>query len=114
MDGSRWQLLAGSESRQPFGDKVDPNAFLALLNPPDAARARGIIDAIANKKGQISRLTRGYKAWVANFKQPGKTHRLYRGDPMAKREVVAPGTLEVFGSLAMKFDEVEQALITAP
>ena len=109
MDGSRWQLLAGSESRQPFGGKADPNAFLARLKPADAARARGIMDAIAGKKDQISRLTRGYKAWVANFKQPGKTHRLYRGDPMAKREVVAPGTLEVFGSLAMKLDEAEQA-----
>ena len=108
MDGSGWQPLAGSESRRPFGGKVDPKAFLAGLKPADAARARGIINEIAGQKGQISRFTKAHPAWVANFRQPGKTHRLYRGDPMARREAVAPDTLEVLGSLAMKFDEVEQ------
>ena len=108
MDGSGWQPLAGSDSRRPLGGKVDPDAFLARLKPADATRARGIIDDIAGKKGQVLKLSKGYSAWVANFKQPGKTHRLYRGDPMARREAVAPDTLEVFGSLAMKLDEIEQ------
>ena len=108
MDGSGWQPLAGSASRRPFGGKVDPNAFLAGLQPADAARARALISEIAGKKRQMVKLSKGYSAWVANFKQPGKTHRLYRGDPMARREVVAPDTLEIFGSLAMKLDEAEQ------
>ena len=108
MDGNGWQRLAGSESRRPFGGKVDPNAFLARLKPADAARARGIIDEIAAVKGQIARLTEGHKAWVGNFKQPGRTHRLYRGEPTARREVVPPDTLEIFDSLAMKLDEAEQ------
>ncbi|MFP6873883.1 MAG: DUF1553 domain-containing protein [Verrucomicrobiales bacterium] len=108
MNGSGWQLLAGSASRQPFGGNADPNAFLARLQPADAARAHTIIRSIAGKKEQISRLSKGHTAWVANFRQPGKTHRLHRGDPMARREVVAPGALEVFGSLAMQHDEAEQ------
>ncbi|MCP4848471.1 MAG: DUF1553 domain-containing protein [Verrucomicrobiaceae bacterium] len=108
VDGSGWQPLAGSGSRRPFGGKVAPNAFLAGLQPADADRARDLISEVAGKKGQMVKLSKGYSAWVANFKQPGKTHRLYRGDPMARREVVAPDTLEVFGSLAMKLDEVEQ------
>ena len=108
MDGSGWQLLAGSAGRQPFGGNADPNAFLARLQPADAARARTIISDIARGKEQIATLGKSHAAWVANFRQPGKTHRLYRGDPMAKRELVAPDALEVLGSLAMQHDEAEQ------
>ena len=48
------------------------------------------------------------KAWIGTFSQPGKTHRLYRGEPMQKREVVAPDALTVLGTLGMAVEEPEQ------
>ncbi|MFT5413238.1 MAG: mono/diheme cytochrome c family protein, partial [Verrucomicrobiales bacterium] len=108
LDGENWQALASSIDRQPFGGKVDPNAFVAKLKPVDAEAARKLIAEIAKKNGQITALETGSRAWIANFSQPAKTHRLYRGDPMAKREEVAPDALEVMGTLGMSVDEVEQ------
>jgi hypothetical protein len=107
-DGGNWILLASSADRQPFRGASDPNAFLADLNDADAEKARGLISQIDANRQEIAALRDGVKAWIGNFGQPGATHRLYRGDPMAKREVVAPDALEVFGSLGMELDEVEQ------
>ena len=39
--------------------------------------------------------------YVGAFRQPGDVHVLDRGDPSAKREVVSPNTLSVFGSLGL-------------
>jgi Protein of unknown function (DUF1553)/Protein of unknown function (DUF1549)/Planctomycete cytochrome C len=47
-------------------------------------------------------------AWIGTFSQPEKTHRLYRGEPLQKREVVAPDALSVMTSLNMAVDEPEQ------
>jgi hypothetical protein len=63
---------------------------------------------IGDKKARLASLETGRQAWIANFSKPGKTHRLYRGDPMAKREEVAPDTLTVMGTLGMSVDEAEQ------
>ena len=46
--------------------------------------------------------------FLGTFSQPGKTHRLYRGDPLQQREVVAPDTLSLFDTLGLSADEPEQ------
>ena len=47
-------------------------------------------------------------AYVGTFSQPGATHRLYRGDPLAKREIVAPDGLEVMTSFNLATNAREQ------
>jgi hypothetical protein len=47
-------------------------------------------------------------AYAGTFAQPAPTHRLYRGDPLSKREVVAPDTIEVLDTLGLSQDEPEQ------
>jgi hypothetical protein len=108
LDGKTWKILANSDDRRPFGGQADPNAFLARLNTVDAIAARGLMAKITDKNARIASLEIGKQAWIANFSKPGKTHRLYRGDPMAKREEVAPDSLEVMGSLKMEINEAEQ------
>lgn len=107
-DGASWHLLASSADRQPAAGQVDPNAFISDLDPARAERARGLVAAIAQHNSDISSLENVNTVWVANFQQPGKTHRLYRGEPTAPREEVAPDALEVTGSLGMEIDEPEQ------
>lgn len=108
LDGTTWEILADSSARKPFQGKIEPNAYLTQLDPADAEAARGLIAGMAEKSARIGSLETGAPAWIANFSQPGKTHRLYRGDPMAKREEVAPDALEVMGTLGMGVDEIEQ------
>lgn len=108
LDGATWKTLASSDDRQPFQGKPDPNTFLTKLNLADAKTARALIAEIADKKARLASLETGTPAWIANFSQPGKTHLLYRGDPMAKREEVTPDALEVMGTLGMTIDEIEQ------
>ena len=87
---------------------MDPNAFVAKLDTAASESARELIDGMASKRARLSAIETGDTAWIANFSQPAKTHRLYRGDPMAEREEVAPDALEVIGSLGMGLDEAEQ------
>jgi mono/diheme cytochrome c family protein len=47
--------------------------------------------------------------YAGQFTQPEQpTHRLYRGDPMSPREVVAPDALSILGSLGLKVDSQER------
>jgi len=109
LDGQSWHKIASSEDREPYGGAVAAkDAFLAFLSDKDAERGRNLIQNLQRTRNEISSYRNGAKAWVAKFAKPGKTHRLYRGDPMAKREVVAPDTLKILGSLKMSEDEDEQ------
>ena len=109
VDGESWEKVTSSEERKPYDKSaVSKDAFLAFLSDEEATEARKILSLIKKKNQEISSLKNGYKAWIANFQKPEKTHRLYRGDPMAKREIVAPDTLEILGSLKMSVDENEQ------
>ena len=109
VDGVDWKVVAHSGEREPFGGgNADPNAFIAKLPAEKAARARELLSAAGALRGRIEALENGPKAWVANFSQPGATHRLYRGDPMAKREAVPPDALEVIGSLELAMNAPER------
>ncbi len=107
-DGKAWRIVAHSGDREPYKGKSDPNAFIAKLPAPDQERARALQSNIGTARTRIADLENGPKAWVANFSQPGATHRLYRGEPMAKREQVRPDALLVIGSLGLKMNAPER------
>jgi mono/diheme cytochrome c family protein len=104
----KWAVIARSDDREPFGVKGGANAFLTKLSPADADAARKEQAALDAVRRRIAKLTGSQTAWVGTFSQPSKTHRLYRGEPMQKREVVAPDALTVLGSLGMAVEEPEQ------
>lgn len=104
----KWATIASSEDRQPFAGKEDANAFLTQLSAADADAARKIQADLLDLKKRIANLSGSATAWVGTFAQPGKTHRLYRGEPMQQREVVAPDALSVVSTLGLAVDEPEQ------
>ncbi len=108
LDGKSWKVVAHSGEREAFGGQTDPDAFVLRLPAERATRARGLLSERGSLRARIAALEAGPKAWVANFSQPGATHRLYRGDPMAKREEVPPDALEVIGSLGLAMGVPEQ------
>lgn len=103
-----WTTVSSSDDRQPFGGKEDPEAFLAHLGESDANAARQMMKSLKSVRSEIAALSGNDSAWIGQFNQPGKTHRLYRGEPMQKREVVSPDALTVLGTLGMGVDEPEQ------
>ena len=109
VDGQSWHKVASSESRESYGGALPaPDEFLNFLPDEKAKRGREVLQSLKTVRNDISFYRNGSKAWIANFEKPAKTHRLYRGDPMAKRELVAPDTLQILGSLKMGMDENEQ------
>ena len=107
LEPGKWTEIASSKDREPVGAS-DPKAFLKYLSAAEAKEARELQDQIRETKAQVSQLSGGQSAWLGTFSQPKTTHRLYRGDPMQEREVVAPDAVTVLGSLGLAVDEPEQ------
>jgi len=107
-DLKTWTHVASSDDRKPYGDKPDPDEFLTRLTGAEVAEVRELRETIQTTQSRIDELSGAEKAWAGTFTQPEITHRLYRGDPFAKREAVAPDALTVLGSLGMALDEPEQ------
>jgi mono/diheme cytochrome c family protein len=102
-----WQTIASSVGRLPAGMDVEtaPVYRFAGLSKTQAAKALQHHKSIETNKAKITALSKPATAYAGNFSQPGPTHRLFRGDPLAKREVVAPAAvLSLGGNLQLKAD----------
>lgn len=102
-----WVTVASSADREPYGGKEDPHAYLTRLAKADAAAARATIATLESLRQQIAQLEAAPTGWAGVFSQPGDTHRLYRGEPLQKREVVKPDALSVISSLGLETDPPE-------
>jgi hypothetical protein len=106
-ESGKWTTVASSEDRKPFNAKDDPGDFFAKLPASEATAARQLQADLAGLKTRIDKFSEN--AWVGKFSAvPGRTYRLYRGEPMQKREVVAPDALTVMGTLGLAVDEPDQ------
>lgn len=106
----QWEPLASSADRKPFGDDKPSQPEYRFAKFPDAEASEGQrwlqrLQAAENQKRELEKPTLVY---AGKFSQPGPTHRLYRGEPDAKRERVAPDTVEVFTSLDLALDTPER------
>ena len=106
-----WLTVASSDRRQPLADhnQVAEDAFIARLPKAAAAEARVLFERRQQLRSEQARLEKGAPTgYVGTFKEPKKTHRLYRGDPLAPREEVAPDALTVIGTLGLNSSTPEQ------
>ena len=88
----KWTTSRVRTTAQPFmATKRIRMPSLRKLSGADAAAARQLQTELAERERGSQTLGGTQTAWVGHFTQPEKTHRLYRGEPMQKREVVAPG-----------------------
>lgn len=105
-DGS-WQEIASSKDRRPFSPD-DTSALADLLEPAGKERYQALVKQQQEIQARINALTSGETAWLGTFSQPGEVHRLYRGDPLMKREVVMPGAVAALGAKSLSGDAAEQ------
>ncbi len=109
-DGVHWTLAASSEDRLPLKkEKTGIEQYdLSGLTEPAAQAVRQSVGALQSLEEQRRQLLTSSKVYTGNFVQPPATHRLYRGDPTAPREVVKPGAIESLVSLNLQIDTPEQ------
>jgi len=106
----QWQVVATSADRLPFGsDTSGAVTYRFESAPPELAKqGRKWLAELEAAQKQREHLTETQKVYAGTFTQPGPTHRLYRGEPTAKREEVSPDALAVLGSLGLERNSPEQ------
>ncbi len=107
-----WRTVATSDDRAPYaGEETKPSGpvyrFEGLAESESAKGRRWLAELEAARK-QKAELSKAPTVYSGTFSQPGATHRLHRGDPLQKREVVAPGTLALFRPLALSTNAPER------
>ena len=107
----QWKIVASSKDRQPFGNSKKSEPEYNFDNAPKERAAKGRqwlagLKAAQKKETELSTVPTVY---AGTFRQPGPTHRLYRGDHNAKREVVGPDAIESLGTLKLDGNAAEQS-----
>jgi len=109
LEPDRWQRVASSDDRAPYGSPFDSTAAL-LRNLP--AEASPSIRSDANKLRQLANEQAGLQSaqtvYAGKFRPPDKTYLLHRGDPEQKGEKVRPAIPSALGLLALAPDASEQ------
>jgi hypothetical protein len=104
LEPGQWQIIASSADRAAFGVRL-----------PDLMQER-LIAKRAGLEKQLRAAEGTTLAYLGKFTAPEPTHRLHRGDPMQKREEIAPGALTEFGvrlKLQMNATDAERRLALA-
>lgn len=105
-----WKVVASSEDRLPFGKaKQDlPDYKFDDATKERAAQGRQWLAGLKAALKEAERLAVVPTVYAGTFRQPGPTHRLYRGDHNAPREIVGPNAIEMLGSLELDGNAPEQ------
>ena len=109
IEPGKWMPIASSDDRLPYRADASLAAIKFDNIPAPAAEiGRELFAKLKAAEEERDRLSNTSTVYAGTFSQPGPTHRLYRGDPLAKREEVAPDALEVISSLGLEKNSPEQ------
>lgn len=109
VDGRTWTTLASSANRRPIGENAPPLEFDFASQPPAVAeQGRRSRDRLRALEAERARLQGARTVYAGTFRQPQPTKRLYRGDPSAPREVVAPGGIRALAGPTLPLDAPER------
>jgi cytochrome c553 len=100
LDGTNWKVVASDADRLPYDyvHKVGPIKSAAELSPNELAEMESLSGTAADLKVKLEKLKTLAKAYAGQFVTPERTHRFFRGDPMAPREEIGPGSLTKLGA----------------
>lgn len=106
----RWEALASSAGRKPFagGEVAEPEYRFTDFPPAEAMRGEKWLRRLRAAREERDEHRRPRLVYAGTFSQPGPTHRLYRGEPDAKRERVAPGGIDALGAPRLASDASER------
>lgn len=94
----KWTRVSGSQDRQPFMDNqpLRGNVCGVGLTVEEARSMRELQSELGRWNDQVDKLRVSLTSvvYAGSFTQPGATYRLFRGDPMARKEKVEPAAIE--------------------
>ncbi len=103
LNSNDWRVVASSADRQsyPAVKKQPSGVDFTKLSPTDAIRAKEFSRQRPILEARIAELAKSPMIYGGSFvAQPEPTFRFHRGDPLMKREVVAPNAP---GAVSVKF-----------
>ncbi len=109
-DGETWSTVASSADRLPYRKDADAAPVYDFDSYPQeqAAQGRAWLAELNRLSSRKKALETGTLVYAGMFSQPGPTHRLYRGEPEAKREEVSPDAIASLGRLNLGKDSAER------
>jgi hypothetical protein len=99
IDGESWTTVGDSKSRRPVGSEVVYRFdHLPEQQQVTAKKQHAHLQSLV---ARLKELEKQPTAYIGRFSAPMPTHRLYRGEPMSKRELMQPNTLAIVGDLQL-------------
>ena len=110
VEPGQWKPVASSADRLPFTGvaSTQPEYDFAKFPNDRAEQGRELLNQLQKHEQRRSQLQASATVYAGTFQQPGPTHRLFRGEPLAQREQVEPGTVAALGKLAISEATPEQ------
>jgi len=110
IEPGQWQAVASSSDRQPYPTETpaDANYVFEGFSQQDLEAGKMWLVRLQAVRRETAELNQSTLVYAGTFAQPGPTHRLYRGEPDAKRELVGPDAIEAFTSLNLDSNSPEQ------
>ncbi|MGC3971378.1 MAG: DUF1553 domain-containing protein [Pirellulales bacterium] len=95
----KWRLVASGDDRLPYGTKLENSDVRKAdtLSESDRARVAELARESRELTAAIARHDKSPMVYAGRFVEPEAVYRFHRGDPMQKREPIAPGALAKFG-----------------
>ncbi len=115
--GTDWQVVATADDRHPPSDDAEAGEVLSERGlPTDAVeQLRQLRQQAGELEQQIEELAPS-QVYAGTFKTPEPTHVLFRGEPLQKRDAIAPGGIASVGemlSMAADAPEAQRRLALA-
>jgi hypothetical protein len=100
-----WQAIAGSHDREPLQSNGSSSGTIE-----EQERFTRLLETRRMHQQRIDSLNLFPAIYAGRFEEPEPTHRLHRGEPLQKREVVPPGGIKGIGpDLELPEETPEQA-----
>jgi hypothetical protein len=109
-DTDQWQTVADTANRLPREDDTREAKQVTLkgIASEDVALIVAKVGEVRAARSELNRFSAGAQVYAASFSDsPDATWLLHRGDPMQRRDQMAPAIPKVLGDLGLAIDEPE-------
>ena len=110
LDSINWIQVASSSDRKSYqrSNTGKQQYEFSKFSHKEAKQGQKMLIELENIEKRLASLQNQNKVYAGSFSEPGSTYLLYRGDPDAKRDEVAPDAISAFTSLKLSSSEPEQ------
>jgi hypothetical protein len=104
-----WSVVASDAGRvSPGVAPVEPEYDFRVAAGSERDDLQQLLTELQSLRARRRQLQSPGTVYAGTFQQPGPTHRLFRGEPTAQREIVGPDTVAVLGRLGLAEASSEQ------